>query len=116
MSSALTEQIETSFRDLEGDPVFGESCWLTCYIGGEPHALRKVAATLEKQGACNLDGFDGGFIYAKVPIATNAASAIECAERVADLCAGFGVILTAIDADTSPEVATSVFKSLYIAP
>lgn len=116
MVATLKQQIEEAFPTVVEDTCFGPNCWLTFYIGGQPGNVQKVADALADMGGKNLEGATGGMIYAKLPIATDLAEAVDCAQRVETLCVSSGAFIVLIDADTTANVEQSTFKEIYQSP
>lgn len=50
------------------DSRFEPSVWLTFYLFGDPAALKAMKPELIEMDAVNLDGEEGGCLYAKIPV------------------------------------------------
>ena len=110
----LEKQITTNLGMVAADPQFSAAqVWLTFYLAGEPSRLRELADKLSADGWCDTDGWEGAFLYPKIEADRSAAPIIELAKGVIALCADLGVEVTNIDADTSADVASSKFITLY---
>ena len=77
-------------------------------MGNEVH-LRALALDLSSMSAENLDGAEGGFIYAKVPVVVDAHNVETVAQNVAALAKQHGVEVAHIDLDSSADSAVSRF-------
>jgi hypothetical protein len=87
--------------------------WLTFYLSAEPARLGPLADDLAKIGGSNLDGAEGAFLYAKMPVRLDAADIQRVAADVSAMAATHQVDLDLIDLDSSPEVSRARFFTLY---
>jgi hypothetical protein len=93
-------------------PEFADDAWLTFYLCGEQSSLESLAGDLAALGARNLDGAEGGFIYAKMPVRLNADDVLRVATEIDALAERRRVIVDHIDLDSSPEIGGSKFFCL----
>lgn len=111
---SLKEQVEANLPKLDARPEFaGDRLWLTFYLGGSAANLAALAHVLKKNGWTNLDGWEGGMIYAKVEVDKSVSAIVEAAEATQKMCGQFGAVIDLIDADTSSVVEQSKFETLY---
>ncbi|MDF7777075.1 hypothetical protein P1X14_17590 [Sphingomonas sp. AOB5] len=104
-------EIERGLSVARDRPEFaGESFWLTYYLSG--NALADVTEELAALGCFNLDDPNSGFLYAKQPCGTDAATIIEQIENVSSICKTHLVEMLNVDLDTSPNVERSAFEML----
>jgi hypothetical protein len=76
----------------------------------------RLSEALGGRGWANLEGWEGGCLYAKVQVERSIAAIVETAEAAKELCARHGAEILLIDADTSPDVEHSTFVTLYRFP
>lgn len=88
------------------------SCWLTLYVTAEPQLLTAFGNDLANLGAVNLKNDEGGFLYPKLPVASDARAISALVTNVESRASKFGVEVIAIDLDTSSEVKESTFQEL----
>jgi hypothetical protein len=113
-NASFAEQIGTNLSKVEAQPEFvGDHLWLTFYLCGPPERLALLAVALRAHGWINLDGGQGGFVYAKVQAEKSFAAIVETAESTDMLCAEHGIDIDLITADTSPDVEHCQFEILY---
>jgi hypothetical protein len=86
--------------------------WLTYYLDAIPEVLQLAVANLSEAGLSNLDGAEGGFLYAKQPTAFDESALISNIESIASLCDDLGVKVSHIDLDTSPDAEQLKFHCL----
>ena len=107
--TALHDQIGANLAALDAVPGFSaERLWLTVYLSGHPDELRLVAEAL------SAGDWESAFLYPKVEVERTAPSIVAVARRVQTLCELHAVDLLNIDADTSCDVQTSRFVTLYL--
>jgi len=92
---------------------FGDSAWLTFYLEGPTVKLESLVESLVPIGGQNLDGAEGGFVYAKLPVALQSDDIKQLASRVCSLATQHGVNVGLIDLDSTENVANSKFFTLY---
>tara|TARA_R110002124_G_scaffold244268_1_gene409360 strand:- start:461 stop:823 length:363 start_codon:yes stop_codon:yes gene_type:complete len=113
--TALHDQIGANLAALDAVPGFSaERLWLTVYLSGHPDELRLVAEALSAEGWRNTGDWESAFLYPKVEVERTAPSIVAVARRVQTLCELHAVDLLNIDADTSCDVQTSRFVTLYL--
>lgn len=113
--TALHDQVSAKLAVVDAVPGFaGERIWLTFYLCGHPEKLRSVAEALAAQGWQNTGDWDSAFLYPKVEVERTVPSIVAVARRVQTLCEANAVDLLNIDADTSCDVRTSRFVTLYL--
>lgn len=97
----------------KADAAFAEQAWLTFYLFGDPwrhHALKPALVAL---GARNLDGAEGGMVYAKVPVTLEARDIEQKVDEVRHLASAVGLEIHIIDVDSSEDVERTTFYSLW---
>jgi hypothetical protein len=110
----LARQIEANYRQAAAASGFrGADLWLTFYLCGPPEKLETIAGPLTSFGATNISGSESGFLYPKIPIRSEIASALEIVDLVGRTCADAGIEIVAIDLDTEADVGTSKFVTLF---
>ncbi|MES2096030.1 MAG: hypothetical protein V4459_04670 [Pseudomonadota bacterium] len=87
--------------------------WLTFYLCGTAPDLGAVARELSELDGINLQDADGGFLYPKIPVGTDADNVVSVVVRVFEICRVGRVEFLHVDIDTSPDVVTSRFKMLF---
>ena len=107
-TAAVTEALGKAVSSSD----FGDEAWLTFYLCGASKNLTSLADDLANLGARNLDGAEGGFIYAKMPVLLNADDILRVAHETSALAERHNIIVDHIDLDSSPEVDSSKFFSL----
>ncbi|MCW2410876.1 MULTISPECIES: hypothetical protein [unclassified Sphingobium] len=111
---SLSQQIRTYFADVEAMPEFADKrLWLTFYLSGPLLNLESVSHFLAREGWANTDGWDFGFLYPKLEVEKTVPAIVAVAVKMHDLCRPYGIDIINIDADTSPDVTTSKFVTLY---
>ncbi len=98
------------------DDRFGPKAWLTFYLFGDPEALNAVKPGLLAMDAVNLNGEEGGCLYAKVPVKLERAEIEEAVARVHSLGSEHDVRIDIVDLDSSAEVSSSKFITLWTTP
>ena len=98
------------------DDRFGPNAWLTFYLFGDPEALRAMKLGLIAMDAVNLDGEEGGCLYAKVPVQLERTEIEKAVTNVRSLSGEHDVRVDIVDLDSSAEVSTSKFFTLWTAP
>jgi len=112
--TSFAEQIGENLSKVEARSEFvGDRVWLTFYLSGPPERLAQLAVALRDRGCVNLDGGEGGFIYAKVEAERSLAVIVEAAEATDMLCVEHGIDIDLITADTSPDLEQCQFEILY---
>ena len=101
--------LEQAFADKR----FGNSACLTFYLVGDPDNHLSMRANLEEMGASNLDGAEWGFVYAEVPIALNKDCVLRRIDQGASFAGEGGILIDLIDIDSSPDVESSKFYTLW---
>jgi hypothetical protein len=86
------------------DAAFAEDAWLTFYVCGDPSCHDAMKPALVALGARNLEGAEGGFVYAKVPVTLDAKDIEQTVNEVRHLAAKFGLEIDAIDLDSSDDI------------
>ena len=94
-------------------PEFDESAWLTFYLSAPPENLETISSLLGQIGGQNLDGSEGGFLYAKLPTKLELDDVRQRAEQVSELAQQCDVSIALIDLDSSCEVIRSKFLNLF---
>lgn len=113
-TQSLNEQVRANLAKIDAASDFsGNRVWLTFYLSGPPEKLRWVAEALADMGWLNADGWEGAFLYPKVQADKTARAIVEVAHTAQDLCDAHDVEILTIDADTSPDVQSSTFVTLY---
>ena len=106
----------TAIEQARNDAAFRDGCWLTFYLAGPPDAHAMMLPGLVALKACNLDGAEGGFVYAKVPVEL-ATSEIEARiALVRQLASDAEIEIVLIDLDASADVERSKFYNLWQEP
>lgn len=72
-----------------------------------------MRSLLEDLGARNLDGNEGGFVYAKVPVDLNVKDIERTIGAVRKIVSQAGIEIDIIDLDSSDDVEQSKFLSLW---
>ena len=98
------------------DGRFEPSVWLTFYLFGDPAALKAMKPELIEMDAANLDGDEGGCLYAKVPVQLDRKVIEKTINAVRSLGLENDVRIDIIDLDSSPSVGSSTFITLWAAP
>lgn len=98
------------------DNRFGSNAWLTFYLFGDPEALRAMKPGLIAMDAVNLDGEEGGCLYAKAPVQLERTEIERTVTNVRSLGSEHDVRVDIVDLDSSNEVASSKFFTLWTAP
>jgi hypothetical protein len=101
----LASAIDQAFAS----PEFGSAAWLTFYLMGDEADLRALASRLSELGAENLDGAEGGFVYAKLPVEVDARNVQAAADQIGGLAEEHNVVVDHIDLDSSADVTASKF-------
>jgi hypothetical protein len=111
---SFDQQVRANFPKVQSSAEFsGNPLWLKFYLLGPPENLQEVSEALIARGWVNLGGWEGGFLYPKVQVEKSAEGVVEGAETTQELCAGHGIEILNIDADTSPDVKRSRLVTLY---
>ena len=97
----------------KSDPEFEETGWITFYLTGDPESHEKMKPSLMAMGAVNLDGAEGGTVYAKLPVSIDELSITRCVSKTGVLAAQFGIQIDLVDLDSSKDVKTSKFYTLW---
>ena len=97
------------------DDRFGSNAWLTFYLFGDPEALRAMKPGLIAMDAVNLEGEEGGCLYAKVPVHLEKAEIEETVTNVRSLGSEHNVRIDIVDLDSSADVGSSKFFTLWTA-
>jgi len=91
---------------------FGADGWLTFCLCGEPAKLRALADDLAALHARNLEGAEGGFLYAKLPVQLDVSDIQRIEGFVSGAAERHGIIIDHIDLDSSPDIGGSKSFSL----
>jgi hypothetical protein len=86
--------------------------WLTFSLTGAPPKLDALSRRLAERGCVNIEGAEGGFLYPKIEVPSNALVIARIVDETQLLVQASGAEVIAVDVDTSPDVAVSVFKEL----
>ena len=109
-----TKQIDwTIVADAKSHDAFENAAWLTFYLFGDPSLHEKMRPSLERLGARNLEGSEGGSVYAKVPVELCVEDIEQKIDTVRTLAFEAGVEVDIIDLDSSSEVEQSTFFILW---
>lgn len=112
--NSLAEQVEANLPKIHARPEFGgDRLWLTFYLTGPPENLQQVSEGLKARGWVNVDGWEGAFLYPKMQVEKSVDAVVRAAEATQKLCVSHGIKILNIDADTSPDVESSQFVTLY---
>ncbi|MBO6609138.1 hypothetical protein [Altererythrobacter sp.] len=109
---------EVNWENLEAakaHPDFAGQGWLTFYLMGQPENHRSSWPDFRELGAANLRGEEGGFVYAKFPVALNKNDIGAILERVLQLYSQAELDCSIVDIDASPDVERSKFFTLWTA-
>ena len=98
------------------DDRFGPDAWLTFYLFGDPDALRAMKPGLIEMDAVNLDGEEGGCLYAKVPIQLERTEIERTVTNVRSLGSEHDISIDIVDLDSSADASSSKFFTLWTAP
>ncbi|MBX7532671.1 hypothetical protein K3165_07035 [Qipengyuania sp. 1XM1-15A] len=98
------------------DDRFGSNAWLTFYLFGDPEALRAMKPGLIAMDAVNLDGEEAGCFYAKVPVQLERTELERTIANVRALSSEHDVRIDIVDLDSSADVSSSKFFTLWTAP
>ena len=98
------------------DERFGSSAWLTFYLSGYPDDLRAMKPRLIAMDAVNLDGEEGGWLYAKVPVQLKRTEIEKTVTNVRSLTSEHDVRIDIVDLDSSADASSSKFFTLWTAP
>jgi hypothetical protein len=114
VAQSVIDQISAEFPAIKCKAEFDRpKWWLTFYLTAVAEKLQRAVEGLRGCGACNLDDWESGFLYAKVPVASELPAVIDAALAVVEICDAEGVKLINIDVDTSPDVRASRFATIY---
>jgi hypothetical protein len=106
-------ELAAAVERIKALPAFAiDQWWLTFYIAGAPDHLTSVALQLRRIGAQNTDGSDGGFLYPKLPVASEVHPVEEAISTVMRILELADVELIGVDVDTSQDLTTTNFKKL----
>ncbi len=97
----------------KADAAFAEQAWLTFYLFGDPWRHHAMKPALVALGAQNLDGAEGGMVYAKVPVTLEVRDIAQKVDEVRLLASGIGLEIHIIDIDSSGDVERATFFSLW---
>jgi hypothetical protein len=110
----LELQIASNLVRMLVSPTFaGERIWLTCYLSGAPESLHRLAEELGRGGWANTEGWEDGFIYPKLKVRKSMDAILEVAHAVQNCCHAYDADILSIDADTSADVKSSQFVTLF---
>lgn len=98
------------------DERFGSNAWLTFYLFGDPEALKSMMPGLIAMDAVNLEGEEGGCLYAKAPVKLERAEIEKTVANVRSLGSKHNVRIDIVDLDSSADVGSSKFFTLWTAP
>lgn len=98
------------------DDRFGSNAWLTFYLFADPEALRAMKPGLTAMDAVNLEGEEGGCLYAKVPVHLERTEIAKTVTNVRSIGSEHDVRIDIVDLDSSAEVGSSKFYTLWTAP
>ena len=98
------------------DDRFGSNAWLTFYLFGNPEALRAMKPGLIAMNAVNLDGEECGCLYAKVPVQLERTEIERTVTNVRSLRREHDISIDIVDLDSSTDVGSSKFFTLWTAP
>ena len=96
-------------------PAFGDACWLTFYLFGNPDCHAAMKPGLLKLEAVNLGGAEGWFVYAKVPVSLDENEIETRISAVHQLADEADVDVEIIDLDSSSDVTQSKLFTLWTA-
>ena len=88
----------------KADEAFADDAWLTFYLCGDPDYHGAMKPELVDLGARNLDGAEGGFVYAKVPVRLDPVDIEQKIQIVRQLSARHGLDIAIIDLDSSDDI------------
>ena len=111
-----TNILEQALGKAASSPDFGKNAWLTFYLCDQPDKLESLAIELAERGGVNLDGVEGGFLYAKMPVQLDAHDIERVASETSALARKHSIEVDLIDLDSSADVTKSKFFTLYKAP
>lgn len=97
----------------KADAAFSQQAWLTFYLFGEPWRHDELKPTLVALGARNLDGAEGGMVYAKVPMMLDFNDIEQTVQEVRQLASRVGLEIHIIDLDSTDDVVRATFYSLW---
>ena len=98
------------------DDRFGPNAWLTFYLFGDPRALRAMKPGLIIMDAINLDNEEAGCFYAKMPVQLERTELERTIANVRALGSEHDVRIDIVDLDSSADVSSSKFFTLWTAP
>lgn len=97
----------------KADAAFTEDAWLTFHLMGDPWRHDTMRASLVALGARSLEGSEGGFVYAKLPVTLTISDIQQTIDEVRHLAAEAGLEIHIIDLDSSDEIERTKFYSLW---
>ena len=92
---------------------FGSKAWLTFYLNADPARLHLICKDLSELDAVNLEGSEGGFVYAKIPVELTKKKIANAIASVRQLAGNYKVDIDLIDLDSSSGVGISTFYTLW---
>lgn len=99
------EQLDwDALASARADAAFADDAWLTFYLRGDPSRHDAMKPALVAIGARNLEGAEGGFVYAKVPVTLDAQGIEQTVDEVRQLAAKCGLEIDIIDLDSSDDI------------
>lgn len=111
--SMVTSSLIRRAREICALPGFGAAeLWLTFYLTAAPARLDELARLLTGLGALNLDDTEGGFLYAKLPVANDPSAMLLGVDQVLKFASACKVEVLSVDVDTTSDVRSSLFKEL----
>lgn len=106
-------KLREALKKAENADEFEDNAWLTFYLEGETGRLESLAGDLAQLGAQNLDGTEGGFLYAKLPTKLLADEIESTVSKVHALAVQHAINVGLIDLDSSQDVQSSTFFTVY---
>ena len=111
----IDEIVWDGLKAAKAHPDFSDGGWLTFYLMGHPDNHRATWPEFQKLGAVNLEGEEGGFVYAKFPVSLEQSKIEEIVERVWAISSEADLDCSIIDLDASTDVKHSKFFTLWTA-
>ena len=111
----IDEIVWDGFEAAKAHPNFADGAWLTFCLMGHPDNHRSAWPEFQKLGAVNLEGEEGGFVYAKFPVSLDRSRIEQVVEKVWKLSSDADLDCSIIDLDASTDVERSKFFTLWTA-
>lgn len=100
-------------REAQAHSDFSDNAWLTFYLAGQSTDLEALNAELRELDTKNLDGSEGGFVYAKVPVQLIEKAIIKQVEQVRKQAESHKIAIHIVDLDPTDEMHSKKFYTLW---